>query len=177
MGRTRENKNEIISDLKEKLKETQLAIVIDYQGLSVSEITDLRVRLRATGTDCKIAKNTFMEKAIQGDENWQPMSQFLSGSTAILLVKDDLGGAIKAYQAFQKEAKKTDLKGGVMQGQALDQTQLKAITDLPSKEQLIAQIAGAINALATKIAVGVKEVPTSIARGIQAIHEQKQESN
>lgn len=177
MGRTRENKGEVISDLKEKLKETQLAIIIDYQGLSVAEITDLRRRLRPTGTECKVTKNTFMEKAIKDDKNWEAMSEFLKGSSAILLVKDDLGGAIKAYQAFQKESKKTELRGGVMQGQALNQNQVKAITDLPSKEQLIAQIAGSINALATKIAVGVKEIPTSIARGVQAIADQKQESN
>jgi len=177
MGRNRESKNEIINELKEKLKTTQLAVVIDYQGLSVAEITDLRRRLLPTGAECKVTKNTFMEKAIQGDENWQPLSKFLAGPSAVVLVKEDLGGAIKAYQAFQKEYKKTDLRGGVMQGQALDENQVKAITELPSKEQLMAQIAGAINSLATKIAVGVKEVPTSIARGIQAYVEQKQESN
>ena len=177
MGRTRENKGEVINDLKEKLKETQLALVIDFQGLSVAEISDLRNRLRPTGTECKVTKNTFMEKAIKDDQNWEAMSKFLKGSSAILLVKDDMGAAIKAYQAFQKESKKTDLRGGVMQGQALDPTQVKAITDLPTKDELIAQIAGALNALATKIAVGVKEIPTSIARGVQAIADQKQESN
>ncbi|HBY77115.1 MAG TPA: 50S ribosomal protein L10, partial [Cyanobacteria bacterium UBA11148] len=66
------------------------------------------------------------------------------------------------YQDFQKATKKTEFRGGVMQGRALNQDQVKAIADLPSKEQLIAQIAGAINSIATKLAVGINEVPASL---------------
>lgn len=169
MGRTRENKQEIITELKESLSQVQLAVVIDYQGLSVAEITNLRRRLRPTGTLCKVTKNTLMGIAIQDDAKWQPMSEFLNGSTAFLLVKEDISGAIKAYQDFQKATKKTELRGGVMEGRALNQDQVKAIGDLPSKEQLIAQIACAINGVATKLAVGINEVPASLARAIQAV--------
>jgi large subunit ribosomal protein L10 len=177
MGRTRENKQEIIAELKETLSESQLAVVIDYKGLSVGEITDLRRRLRPTGTVCKVTKNTFMGIAIEGDEKWQPMTEFLQGSSAFLLVKDDIGGAIKAYQDFQKATKKTELRGGVMEGRALNQDAVKAIADLPSKEQLMAQIAGALNSLTTKIAVGIKEVPASLARGLQAVADKDKEQN
>jgi large subunit ribosomal protein L10 len=169
MGRTLENKQDLVADLKQTLSESQLAVVIDYQGLSVAEITDLRTRLRPTGTVCKVTKNTLMRRAIDGDDAWQPMTEFLSGSSAILLVKDDISGAIKAYQDFQKASKKTALRGGVMEGRALNEAQVKAIGDLPSKEQLIAQIAGAINAVATKLAVSINEVPASLGRSIQAI--------
>ena len=169
MGRTRENKQDIVVELKEKLSESQLALIIDYQGLSVAEITELRNRLRPTGAECKVTKNTLMRRAVAEDENWQPMTQFLSGSTAFLLAKDDLGGTIRAYQEFKKDTKKTEFRGGVMQGQALNEEQVKAIADLPSKEELIAQIAGAINSIATKLAVGINEVPTSVGRGINEI--------
>ncbi|PPS41259.1 50S ribosomal protein L10 [Chroococcidiopsis sp. TS-821] len=171
MGRTLENKQAIVAELKESLSQSQLALVIDYQGLTVAEITDLRRRLRPTGTTCKVTKNTFMGIAIDGQENWQPMSEFLQGSSAFLLVKEDISGAIKAYQDFQKASKKTQLRGGVMEGRILKEPDIKALADLPSKEQLIAQIAGAINALATKIAVGINEVPASLGRSIQAISE------
>jgi large subunit ribosomal protein L10 len=174
MGRTLENKQDVVADLKQTLSESQLAFIIDYQGLSVAEISDLRNRLRPTGTVCKVTKNTLMRRAIEGDDNWQPMAEFLSGSSAIMLVKDDISGAIKAYQDFQKATKKTELRGGVMEGRALNQDQVKAIGDLPSKEQLIAQIAGAINALATKIAVGINEVPASLGRSIKAISEKEE---
>jgi large subunit ribosomal protein L10 len=169
MGRTRENKGQIVADLKEQLSEAQLAVVIDYQGLSVSEIGELRNRLRAVGATCKVTKNTFMRLAVEEDENWQPMTKFLKGSSAFLLVSDDIGGAVRAYQGFKKDLKKTEFRGGVMQGQALNEEQVKAIADLPSKEELIAQIAGAINSIATKLAVGVKEVPSSVVRGINEV--------
>ncbi len=169
MGRTRENKQAVVEDLKGLLSESQLALVINYQGLSVAEITDLRNRLRPTGSVCKVTKNTLMRLAVTEDENWQPMTEFLAGSSAFILVKEDLSGAIKAYQAFQKETKKSEFRGGVMQGQALNQEQVKAIADLPSKEELIAQVAGAINAVATKLAVGINEVPSSLCRSINEI--------
>jgi large subunit ribosomal protein L10 len=176
MGRTLENKKEIVSELKEALSDAQLAFIVDYKGLSVAEITDLRNRLRPVGGSCKITKNTLMRIAVDGDENWQPMQEFLKDTSAFLLVGEEVGAAVKAYKEFQKATKKTELRGGVMEGRALSKEEVEALGDLPSKEQLYAQIAGAINALATKIAVGVKEVPASLARGIQAVSEKDGEA-
>ena len=169
MGRTRQNKAEEMEGLKELLQEAQLALIIDYQGLSVAEITELRNRLRPTGTACKVTKNTLMRLAVAGDDNWEPMGEFLQGSSAFLLVKDDIGSAVRAYQSFRKDTKKTEFRGGVMQGQALTEDQVKAIADLPSKEVLIAQVAGALNAVATKLAVGLNEVPSSLARSLNEV--------
>ncbi|KOP27070.1 50S ribosomal protein L10 [Hapalosiphon sp. MRB220] len=169
MGRTIENKQEIVAELKESLSQSQLALVIDYQGLTVAEITDLRRRLRPTGATCKVTKNTLMGIAIQNDEKWQPLSELLQGSSAFLLVQEDFSAAIKAYQDFQKATKKTELRGGVMEGRLLKEPDVKALGDLPSKDQLMAQIAGAVNALATKLAVGINEVPSSLARALQAV--------
>jgi large subunit ribosomal protein L10 len=169
MGRTPESKQAIVADLKQTLEASQLAIVIDYQGLTVAEITDLRRRLIPTGTICQVTKNTLMGVAIAGYPDWQPMEQFLKGSNAFLLVKDDLPGAVKAYQDFQKATKKTEIRGGVMQGMALDEAGIKAVVDLPSKEQLMAQIAGAINSIPTKLAVGLNGVPTKLAVGINEV--------
>lgn len=171
MGRTRENKAEIIEGLKQDLSGAQMAVVVDYQGLSVAEITDLRNRLRPVGGSCKVTKNTLMGIAIEGDENWQPMQEFLTNPSAFLLLGEDIGAAVKAYKEFRKATKKSDLKGGVLEGRALTKEEVEALGDLPSKDQLYAQIAGSINMLATKIAVGVKEVPASVARGIKAMSE------
>lgn len=168
MGRTLEDKKAIVAELKQTLSDSQLAVIIDYKGLSVAEITDLRKRLFPTGAVCKIAKNTLTRIAVEGDEAWEPMTQFLKDSSALLLIKDDIGGALKAYQDFQKASKKTEVRGGVMEGRALTQADVKAIADLPSKEQLMAQVAGAINGVATKLATGINEVPASLARALQA---------
>lgn len=169
MGRTLKDKQAMVAEIKETLTEAQLVLAIDYQGLTVAEITDLRRRLRPTGTVCKISKNTLMGIAIDGQDNWQPMTELLKGSLAFLLVKEDISGAIKAYQDFQKASKKTELRGGVMEGRLLKEADVKALGDLPSKEQLIAQIAGAINGVATALAVSINEVPASLGRALQAV--------
>jgi large subunit ribosomal protein L10 len=114
-----------------------------------------------------------MEIAVRGDSTWEPITGLLSDTTAFLLIKDDIGGALKAYQDFQKASKKTELRGGVMEGRALTEADVKAIADLPSKEQLLAQVAGAINGVATKLAVGINEVPGSLARALKAISEKE----
>lgn len=176
MGRTLENKQEIVAELKQTLSQSQLAVIIDYQGLSVAEITDLRRRLIPKGATCKVTKNTLMRIAVEGDPTWEPMTSLLKGPSAFLLIQDDVGGALKAYQDFQKASKKTELRGGVMEGRALTEADVKAIADLPSKEQLMAQIAGAINGVATKVAVGINQVPSSLARGIQAIADKDKEA-
>lgn len=187
MGRTLTNKKELVTEIQEHLSTANLALVIDYKGLTVAEITNLRNRLRPKGAVCKIAKNTLMRIAVDGDENWQPITEFLKDSSAFLLIQEDFGGAIKEYQAFQKDTKKTILRGGVMEGQALNEDQIKAITELPTKEELMARLAGAIkamptrvavgiNAVPTKLAVGLKEVPASLSRAIKAVSEQGQDA-
>ncbi|MBD3880706.1 50S ribosomal protein L10 [Phormidium tenue FACHB-886] len=176
MGRTLENKQEIISELKESLSQSQLAVVIDYKGLTVAEITDLRKRLLPTGSECKVTKNTLMKIAIADDPNWQPMAEICKESSAFLLLKEDLSGALKAYQDFQRVSKKTIVRGGAMEGRLLTEADVKAIADLPSKEQLMAQVAGAINGVASKLAVGINEVPGSLARALQAYADKDKET-
>ncbi len=169
MSRTIEEKREIVTELKEILSQSQLAIVIDYQGLSVAEITELRRKMRPTGTICKRAKNTLMQIAIDGNEKWQPMTEFLTGSSVFLLVQEDMKAAIKAYQDFQKATKKTELRGGVFDGQALTEEDVKALSELPSKEELMARLAGGLKAIPTKLAVGLNAVPTQLAVGIKEV--------
>jgi large subunit ribosomal protein L10 len=108
-----------------------------------------------------------MRRAIDGDSVWSSLDSLLTGTNAFILIKGDVGGACKAVQAFQKETKKSETKGGLFEGKLLSQDEIKAIGELPSKEVLMAQIAGAINAVTTKVAVGVNEVPSGLARALK----------
>jgi large subunit ribosomal protein L10 len=169
MGRTLEDKKAIVAELKDAISDASLAVVINYRGTTVSEITDLRRRLLEKGAICKVTKNTLMGKALEGNEAWAPLQGLMKDSTAVILAKDDVGSAVKAYQEFQKAAKKTEVIGGVMEGKLLNQNDIKAIADLPSKEQLYAQIAGAVNSIVSNIATVVNEIPTGVARAVQAV--------
>jgi large subunit ribosomal protein L10 len=167
MGRTLENKQQIVEELKGLLGEAEMALVLDYKGLTIKEMTDLRTRLQASSGVCKVTKNTLMRRAIDGDSAWSDLDSLLTGTNAFVLVKGDVGGAVKALQSFQKDSKKSEVKGGLFEGKLLSADDIKAIGDLPSKEVLMAQIAGAINGLATKLAVGINEVPSGLARALK----------
>ena len=167
MGRTLENKQQIVEELKGLLGEAEMALVLDFKGLTIKEMTDLRTRLQASNGVCKVTKNTLMRRAIDGDSAWSDLDSLLTGTNAFVLVKGDVGGAVKALQSFQKDTKKSDVKGGLIEGKLLSPSDIQAIGDLPSKEVLMAQIAGAINGLATKLAVGINEVPSGLARALK----------
>ncbi len=167
MGRTLESKKQIVEEIKSLLDKAELALVLDYRGLSIKEMSDLRARLEPSNGVCKIAKNTLMRKAINGNSSWSDLESLLSGTNAFVLVKGDVGSALKAVQAFQKETKKSETKGGLYEGKLLSDAEIKAIANLPSKETLMAQIAGALNSIPTKIAVGVNEVPSGLARAMK----------
>ena len=167
MGRTLESKQQIVDELKGLIGEAEMALVLDFKGLSIKEMSDLRIRLQASKGVCKVTKNTLMRRAIDGNTAWANLDSLLTGSNAFVLVKGDVGGAVKAVQSFQKDTKKSEVKGGLFEGKLLSEKDIKAIGDLPSKEVLMAQIAGAINAVATKLAVGINEVPSGLARALK----------
>ena len=166
MGRTLESKKEIVEELKGLLDDAEMALVLDYKGLSIKDISDLRTRLHSNNGICKVTKNTLMRKAIDGKSNWSDLKTLLTGTNAFVLIKGDVGSAVKAVQSFQKDTQKSQTKGGLFEGKLLSQEEIKAIASLPSKEVLMAKIAGALNAIPTKIAIGINEVPSSIARAL-----------
>ncbi len=167
MGRTLENKKRTVEELKGLLDEAEMALVLDYQGLSIKEMSDLRTRLSANNSICKVTKNTLMRLAIDGKDDWSGLQTLLTGTNAFVLIKGDIGGAVKAVQTFQKDTKKSETKGGLFEGKLLTRDEIKAIASLPTKEALMAQIAGALNAIATKVAVGINEVPSGLARSLK----------
>jgi len=175
MGRTLENKQKIVEELKELLDESEMALVLDFQGLSIKEMSDLRTRLQSSNGVCKVTKNTLMRRAIDSSDSWSNLSTLLTGTNAFVLIKGDVGGAVKAVQSFQKDTKKSSTKGGLFEGKLLSKDELKAIASLPSKEVLMAQIAGALNSLTTKVAVGINEVPSGLARALKQ-HSESSES-
>ena len=167
MGRTLESKKQIVEKLEDLLDNSEMALVLDFKGLSTKEMSDLRSRLQASDGVCKVTKNTLMRQAIKGKDSWTGLDSLLTGTNAFVLIKGDVGSAVKAVQAFQKETQKSETKGGLFEGKLLTQDEIKAIASLPTKEVLMAQIAGSLNALSTKIAVGINEIPSGLARSLK----------
>tara|TARA_B100000131_G_scaffold265532_1_gene263111 strand:- start:771 stop:1298 length:528 start_codon:yes stop_codon:yes gene_type:complete len=175
MGRSLENKQKIVEEIKSLLNESEMAVVLDYKGLNIKEMSDLRSRLQTNNGICKVTKNSLMRKAIDGDSDWTNLESLLTGTNAFVLIKDDVGSAVKAIQSFQKDTKKSETKGALFEGKLLSEAEIKAIANLPSKEVLMAKIAGALNAVTTKIAISINEVPSGLARSLKQ-HSEKSES-
>ena len=171
MGRTLESKRQTVEELKQLLNKAEMTLVLDYQGLSIKEMSDLRARLQVSSSICRVTKNTLMRRAISGDSNWSSLESFLSGTNAFILIKGDVGKAVKAVQLFQKDTKKSQTKVGLFEGKLLSLDEIKAIGELPSKEMLMAQIAGAINAVTIKVVVGINEIPSGFARVLKGYAE------
>ena len=175
MGRTLENKQQIVEEIKTLLNESEMAVVLDFKGLTIKEMSDLRAKLRSNNGICKVTKNSLMRRAIDGQSNWTDLKSLLTGTNAFVLIKDDVGSAVKAIQTFQKETNKSETKGALFEGKLLSESEIKEIANLPSKEVLMAKIAGALNAVTSKIAIGINEVPSGLARSLKQ-HSESSES-
>ena len=175
MGRTLENKQQIVEEIKTLLNESEMAVVLDFKGLTIKEMSELREKLRSNNGICKVTKNSLMRRAIDGQSNWTNLESLLTGTNAFVLIKDDVGSAVKAIQTFQKETNKSETKGALFEGKLLSESQIKEIANLPSKEVLMAKIAGALNAVTSKIAIGINEVPSGLARSLKQ-HSEASES-
>jgi len=164
-------KEATVAELQEILGRTQLMLVIDYRGLTVAEVSNFRRELRKIDAKCVVTKNTLMRRVVAGT-GWEPAVSLLKGPSAVLFGCGDMKKLLTAYQAFQKDSKKTELRGGAVVGAVLDLEQIKQVVELPSREQMFAKVAGALQLLPTKVAVGIKQVPTKVALAVSESHQQ-----
>lgn len=141
----REKKKAVVEEIKNKLQDSTVAVLADYRGLSVTEISNLRSQLRETGTDLKVTKNTMTRLAAQelGIEGLDP---YLEGPTAIAYNSDDPVTPAKILLKFAKENKALEIKSAVLDGKVIDFDAVKALADLPSREQLLAKLLGSMQA-------------------------------
>lgn len=145
------DKTTIIDELKAKVDASPFIIVIDYTSVTVPEFTALRADLAAAGATCVVAKNTFMAKAIV-DAGLPDITANLTGQTAYVMGNSDVCAAAKAINNFAKKSKKAAYKAGILDGAELTPEKIKALGDLPSRDQLLATLLGTINGAGAALA-------------------------
>ncbi|HET8990302.1 MAG TPA: 50S ribosomal protein L10 [Acidimicrobiales bacterium] len=171
-SKVRTEKVAAVEDVKSRVAATSTAVVTEYRGLTVTQIQELRRQLRAAGADYKVFKNTLVRRAIDGTEV-ESLAAFLTGPTAIAFVSGDVSAVAKALRDFAKAAPALVVKGGVVNGQALSDRDLVALADLPSREVLLARLAGLIASPLSTMAGLLKAVPQSLAYGLAALIDQR----
>jgi large subunit ribosomal protein L10 len=172
MSKVRPDKVATVDEVAARVATTSTAVVTEYRGLTVAQISALRRRLRALGADYKVFKNTLVRRAIDGTRV-EPIGAFLEGPTAIAFVDGDVSAVAKALRDFAKETPTLKVKGGVLDGKALTLGDLTALADLPSRDVLLAQVAGMLAAPLRNLAGLLKAVPQNFAYGLSALIDAK----
>jgi large subunit ribosomal protein L10 len=163
-----------VQGLHEKASKALSSVVIEYRGMTVKEMTELRNRLRKIGAEMDVAKNTLVKRALEG-QNIPGLAPLLEGPTAMVFAYKDSIATVKVLHDFIRESKLLVIKGGAVEGRYYDAAQLHEIARMPARDQIIGTLLGSIQAPAANL-VGVIQAPISqLVFTLQAIGEKGQE--
>ena len=162
----------VVDEVKERLSSSSAALLTEYRGLKVGELAELRRSLRASGGEYKIYKNTLVRFAVR-DLGLDIDEATLTGPTAIAFVEGDAAAVAKALRDYARTNANLVLKGGILGNKALTADETRALAELPSREVLLAQLAGALQAPLVKLAGLLQALPRNMAYGLQALIDQK----
>ncbi|MDR0347739.1 MAG: 50S ribosomal protein L10 [Coriobacteriales bacterium] len=161
-------KVELVNKIRENLSAADAVWVVDYRGLTVKQAEDLRARIREQGASFKVYKNSFAERALT-ELGLPSLGAILEGPSAFVFVSGDPVASAKTIKGFAKENEKLELKGGLLNGAIVTADQIRAIADLPSREELIAKLIGSIRSPLTGIVQVLNGPASKLVRTIGAI--------
>lgn len=150
-------KEEQVKQLAEKIKESKVVILADYRGITVEDVTKLRADLRAINAEYIVIKNNITRRALK-ECNIEGMDESLEGPTALIISKEDYLQPAKTIYNFTKANDFYKIKSAVLEGKAISAEEIVTLAKLPSREELIAKLAGALLGNITKLAVAVDQV-------------------
>lgn len=147
-----EQKKQVVSEIVDKLKNSESVIIFQYQGLTVEELSELRVQLKEVDSDVKVYKNTLLKRA--ADELNINLDSFLEGPNAVLFGKSLLE-PIKIISEYAKKHDKLDIRVGVISGDVADVSVIKEYANIPSREGLLTMLAGGMMQYVKDLAIGL----------------------
>lgn len=146
MRKAIEIKSEVVSEIVEKLQKSSAAVVVDYKGLTVEEVTELRKQMREAGVDYKVYKNTLVRRAAKEVGIEQFNDELLVGTNAIAFGYDDPVAPARILKGFMDSHPKMKLKMGIVEGAFYDEFKIVEMANIPSREVLIAKLLGSLKA-------------------------------
>ncbi|HBX22804.1 MAG TPA: 50S ribosomal protein L10 [Desulfotomaculum sp.] len=171
---SRQEKEELLQELKGKMEASQLIILAEYKGLNVEAMTKLRRKLRGVGSEIKVAKNTITKLAAQ-EAGLEELNTYLEGPVAMTFGFDDPVAPAKAMSDFAKEYKLLNIKAGILEGRIIDPQAIKALADLPSREVLLAQVLGGMQTPMYGFAGALQGLLRNLVYVLDAVREKKAE--
>ena len=172
MENPRPEKVAVVDEVRDKLASADAALLTEYRGLSVKQLADLRRQLRESGGEYKVYKNTLVRFAVREviDDD---LGALLTGPTAITFVRGDAAAVAKTLREYARTNQALVLKGGLLGTRVVNARDVEALADLPSRERLLAQLAGAFQAPMVKMAGLLQALPRNFAYGLQALIDQR----
>lgn len=161
-------KQKLVADLSEKLKNAASGVLVDYSGITVMQDTKLRAELRQAGVEYSVQKNTLLRLAAK-EAGLTELEGMLKGATAIAISPEDLVAPARILHKFAKTNDKFTIKGGFIEGKVAGAEEVSALAKLPSKEVLVAQALGGLNAPITGFVYVLNANLTGLARALNAI--------
>jgi len=162
-----EQKQAVVSEIASQLEKAQAVIVAENRGLSVEAVTRLRAKARKSGLYLRVLKNTLARRAVKGTP-FEALTGQLSGPLVYGIAQDPVSGA-KVLAEFAKENELFVIKGGAMSYAMMSSTDIKALATMPSREELLARLAGTLQAPIVKLARTMNEVPGKFVRTLAAV--------
>jgi len=171
----KEQKAEQVELLTEKLKKAKVAVLTDYRGLTVSQMQDLRGKLRTGNVEYRVIKNTLARRAADA-AGYKDLESALKGPVAIAFGYDDLSLPPRLINEFVRTTRlKVDVVGGLVEGRVVDRDQIKQLADLPSREVLLAQLLGTLQSPVAQL-VGIMQTPVQQLIGVLDAYKSKLEA-
>lgn len=164
-------KQEVVQEIADKISRAQAMVLVDYRGLNVAEVTDLRSKFRAESVDYKVYKNTMMRRALE-QAGIEGLDEYLTGPNAVAFSYDDPVSAAKVTRAFAKDNDKLVIKAGMVDGSVIDLAGVESLAKLPSREVLVAQVLGTMNAPIQGLATVLNGTIGGLARCLDQIRQQ-----
>ena len=173
MALTLEDKKRIVSEVATVAAEAHSAVAAEYRGLTVGDMTDMRVKARESGVYLRVVKNNLAKLAVVGTE-FECMSDTFSGPLVLAFSKEDPGSAARLVEAFAKGNDKLVVKSLAVGGELFPASELKRLSKLPTRDEALAILAGTLRAPLDKLARTINEVPGKLVRTVAAVRDQKE---
>ena len=166
-------KKELVERLHKQLADAEISILVDYKGIDVENINQLRADLRKADVSMEVVKNTILRRASEETDS-ALLKDYYSGPNAIVTSADDPVAPAKILVSFAKDNDKLEIKAGALNGALLDAVAIKQLSKMPSKDELLGQFVCTINQVPTSFVRVLNEVPRSFVSVLSAIKDQKE---
>jgi large subunit ribosomal protein L10 len=174
MDKPRPEKVAVVDEVRQRFEGAAGAVLTEYRGLTVAELAQLRRELAAAGGDYKVYKNTLVRLAV-ADGPQAAVGELLTGPTAIAFVQGDVSTVAKALRDFARDNPNLTIKGGIVGSGSLSAAEVHVLADLPPREVMLAQLAGALSAPLQQLAGLIEALPRNLAYGLSALLGQREE--